>query len=265
MPVKVEVGELPLRLRLLSALGFAERREARVPDGVRVYAVGDIHGCSMQLDRLHQQIAADAASSRGDKSIVYLGDYIDRGPDSRGVIERLLHGVPQGFDVTFIKGNHEAAILSFLEDAGYYRAWRAYGAPETLISYGVHPPLYDAPGKFEEARRALVAAIPGEHLKFLRSLELTSIVGDYAFVHAGIRPGLRIEEQSEQDLLWIREDFLDCTALYDKVVVHGHTPVPAPVRLRNRIAVDTGVYVSGVLTCAVLEGDSCRFIQAGNG
>jgi serine/threonine protein phosphatase 1 len=249
----------------MSALGFKSTRRAKTPDGVRIYAVGDIHGCAAALDALHARIADDAASHAGDTQIVYLGDYIDRGPDSRGIVERMLHAVPKGLSARYIKGNHDAALLAFLEDAQIYRMWRGFGAPQTLLSYGVRPPLFDSFDAFETARRSLAAALPADHLQFFRSLKLKFVSGGYAFVHAGIRPGLDLESQSEADLLRIRDAFLSCTAAFDKVVVHGHTPVPGPVRLHNRIAVDTGVYATGILTCAVLEGESCRFIQVGNG
>jgi serine/threonine protein phosphatase 1 len=263
MNVAGETKERARGSRLLALFGFGARNPARMEPGVRFYAVGDIHGCAAQLDNLHAKIAADADSFAGEKRIVYLGDYVDRGPDSRGVIDRLLGNGPAGFGVHCIKGNHEAALLDFLADSQTYRAWRSYGAPETLMSYGVRPPLFDSPDAFEAARVALAGAIPRTHLDFLRTLALTYEAGDYLFVHAGIRPGLDIESQSEADLLWIREDFLGCSATHGKIVVHGHTPVSNPVRLSNRIAVDTGVYATGILTCAVLEGESCRFLQAG--
>ncbi len=263
MAIQAEVVSSRRRSKLLSAFGFRPKREARVPDHMRLYAVGDIHGCAVQLDELHARISADAAFFPGDKVIVYLGDYIDRGPNSCGTVERLIGGVPEGFRARYIKGNHDAALLDFLENAATYRAWRAYGAPETLLSYGVRPPLFDSLEKLEEARLALAAALPREHLRFFRSLEPFVVLGDYALVHAGIRPGLSVENQSEEDLLWIRDDFLNCTEYYDKVIVHGHTPEPRPVRLHNRIGLDTGAYATGILSCAVLEGAGCRFIQAG--
>lgn len=250
--------------RLLSSLGLRRRHEARVPAGLRVYAVGDVHGCVALLDEMHDRIADDAASFVDDKLIVYLGDYIDRGPDSRGVVERLLHRVPKGFSIRFLKGNHEAALLDFLENAETYRVWRAYGAPETLLSYGVRPPLFDALEQLESARKSLRSVMPQDHLAFYTALESKVVVGDYAFVHAGIRPGIPLASQCEADLLWIREEFLDCASPFEKIIVHGHTPVAMPQRFSNRIAVDTGAYATGVLTCAVLEGTGCRFIHAGH-
>jgi serine/threonine protein phosphatase 1 len=263
MTIQAEASQPSRRAKWLAALGFGPKREARVPAGMRLYTIGDIHGCAALLDRLHARIEADAASYVGEKRIIYLGDYVDRGPDSRGVIDRLIGSVPKGFSARYVKGNHDQALLDFLRDAEAYRTWRSYGAPETLLSYDVRPPLFDSSEKFEEARIALAAQLPPAHLAFLRALESAVVVGDYAFVHAGIRPGTNIEDQSDQDLLWIRDEFLACTSAHEKVVVHGHTPISAPIRLHNRIGLDTGAYATGILSCAVLEGAECRFIQAG--
>jgi serine/threonine protein phosphatase 1 len=265
MTILAEASQPTRRAKWLAALGFRPKQHARVPEATRVYAVGDIHGCDAALGGLHARIEADAVSFSGRKVIVYLGDYVDRGPNSRGVIDRLIGCVPEGFSAHYVKGNHDQALLDFLADAQTYRAWRAFGAPETLLSYGVRPPLFDSSEKFEEARQALQGAMPLAHLEFLRSLRPSVVLGDYAFVHAGIRPGMSIEDQSEQDLLWIREDFLNCTAAHEKVIVHGHTPLARPLSLHNRIAVDTGAYATGVLSCVVLEGEGRRFIQADRG
>jgi serine/threonine protein phosphatase 1 len=234
-----------------------------VPKDVRVYAVGDIHGCVDQLDGLIAAIVNDSTCFVGKKYLIFLGDYVDRGPDSKGVIDYLLHRLPPEFSARFLKGNHEATLLDFLVNPDTYRAWRTYGAPETLLSYGVRPPLFEAQERLEEARAAFSAAIPADHLAFLRSLELHVVVGDYAFAHAGIRPGRTLEEQNESDLLWIRDDFLNSSATHPKVIVHGHTPTPRPLNLRNRIGIDTGVYATGVLSSLVLEESTRRFITVG--
>jgi serine/threonine protein phosphatase 1 len=248
--------------RLMKAMGLVKRAPARLPANMRVYAVGDIHGCAALLDILHDGIAEDAKQTRGDRRIVYLGDYVDRGNDSKGVIDRVRTKVPAGFTAHYVKGNHDAALLDFLEDPETYRVWRSFGAADTLLSYGVRPPLFDSLEHMAAARDALRAALPKEHLAFFRALELKVTLGDYVFVHAGIRPGISIESQTEEDLLWIRDEFLASTLVHDKVVVHGHTPLSAPVRTANRISVDTGAYATGILTCAVLEGTACRFLQA---
>ena len=246
----------------MKAMGLTKPVPARLPPKTRVYAIGDIHGCARLLDLMFEHIAEDAKDAPHDRHVVYLGDYIDRGNDSKGVIERVMKGGPRGFTAHYIKGNHDAALLDFLEDPESYRAWRSFGAADTLLSYNVHPPLYDSKEQRIAARDALLAAIPADHLAFFRALELKVTIGDYAFVHAGVRPGVSLERQSEEDLLWIRDEFLSSTLPHGKVVVHGHTPLRAPVRTSNRISVDTGAYATGVLTCAVLEGTTCRFLQA---
>ena len=246
----------------MKAIGLAKRAPARVPADMRVYAVGDIHGCAALLDLMHARIAEDAKDVHADRRVVYLGDYIDRGNDSKGVIDRVRSKVPAGFTAHYVKGNHDAALLDFLEDPETYRAWRSFGAADTLISYGVRPPLYDSEEQRIAARDALKRALPPEHLAFFRALELKVTLGDYVFVHAGIRPGISMESQSEEDLLWIRDEFLASTLVHEKVVVHGHTPLSGPVRTANRISIDTGAYATGILTCAVLEGTTCRFLQA---
>lgn len=256
----VETSRPRAKGRLLKVFGLKPR--ARVPEGMRVYAIGDIHGCSHLLDLLHEKIARDAKKFRGEKIVVYLGDFIDRGHDSKGVVERLLHAVPAGMQAHYIKGNHDAALLAFLVDPGTYRVWRNFGAAETLQSYGVSAPLFDAMDQFEAARVALSQALPREHLAFFNNLALKVEIGDYMFCHAGVRPGVAIDEQCEEDLLWIREEFLNSNLAFGKVVVHGHTPLLAPVRTANRISVDTGAYATGTLSAAVLERKRCRFLQA---
>jgi serine/threonine protein phosphatase 1 len=248
--------------RLMKAMGWGERAPPQAPDGVRIYAVGDIHGCAALLDLLHEAIDRDTGNVTADKHIVYLGDFVDRGPDSKGVIERVMHDTPKGFHAHYIKGNHDAALLGFLEDPKSYRVWRGFGAGDTLLSYGVRPPLFDSVDQMTKARDALRDALPAPHLAFFRALKLQVTLGDYVFVHAGVRPGVPLVRQLEEDLLWIRDEFLSSTLPHEKVVVHGHTPLVSPECTRNRISVDTGAYATGILTCAVLEGTSCRFLQA---
>ncbi len=238
---------------------------SRVPEGVTVYAVGDIHGRADLLRRLSEVIFADAAEEKepGHRhAIVFLGDYIDRGFQSRDVIELLSNGMFEGFEARFLKGNHESALLKFLDDATHGPLWAGYGGVETLVSYNVQPPR--SRENFEEweaARLELVRVMPDHHRLFLERLELCLVLGDYAFVHAGLRPGKPLEEQSEKDLLWIRDEFLNDKQSFDSVIVHGHTPISAPHRDFRRIGVDTGAYMSGKLTAVRLRGDDVSFLS----
>ncbi len=222
--------------------------------GRLVYAVGDIHGRLDLLRRLIADIIANAAmaGTDGRPVVVFLGDYVDRGPDSRGVIDQLLQLTKaSGFEIHSLMGNHEQAMLWFLDDPKAGRGWVMHGGAETLASYGVTAPSPQASDDdWEAARLALRAALPTDHLTFLLSLELYLEIGDYLFVHAGIKPGVPLHKQAEKDLLWIRDDFLNASYTGDKVVVHGHTPAPEPVFYAGRIGVDTGAYATGLL-CAV--------------
>ena len=250
-------------------LGWRSRSNAepvaRVPDGTRLYAVGDIHGRDDLLDRLLQAIVRDAASAGGGtrRVLLYLGDYVDRGLSSRQVIERLLGSPPEGFEVIHLLGNHEEAFLGFLEGKPIAFNWFKYGGLETLYSYEVPIPRRSAaPGNLDALRRDAIAAVPAAHAAFLRGCKLWHVEGDYAFVHAGVRPGVPLDRQEAEDLLWIREAFLDSRADHGgKVVVHGHTICPRPEIRRNRINIDTGAYASGRLTCLVLEGAGRRFLH----
>ncbi len=235
---------------------------AAVPRGLRVYAIGDVHGRLDLLDRMLDLIEADAAPTPDlVKYIVYLGDYVDRGAHSRGVIERLIEGPPPGFGAIHLKGNHEASMLDFLEDVRIGPSWLTYGGTATLASYHVPPPHADSPPEeMAQAQEMLRRALPPAHRAFLDSLRTSVTIGDYLFVHAGIRPGVPLERQRENDLLWIREDFLRSTADHGKMVVHGHTICPEPEVRANRIGIDTGAFATHHLTCLVLEGTERRFL-----
>ncbi|HJS86950.1 MAG TPA: metallophosphoesterase family protein [Acetobacteraceae bacterium] len=229
---------------------------ARLPAGRRVYAIGDIHGCLAQLNALHEAIAADlAARPAAAPLLVHIGDYVDRGPDSAGVIERLRHGPPiAGVPTVNLKGNHEQTMMEAL--AGERAAgtdWLFHGGKLALASYGIDP---DGP------REAWKTAVPETHLAFLQGLTMMHREGGYLFVHAGIRPGVPLEEQAPEDLLRIRQPFLFTEQALGVVVVHGHTPVKTPVVRRNRIGIDTGAVFGGDLTCIVLEGATLRFLTA---
>lgn len=232
-------------------------------NGEVVYAVGDIHGRLDLLDIMLRLIADAAGNEAGRARVIFLGDYIDRGPASSGVLGRLAGLKSDGARLCFLKGNHEASMLRFLDDASLGPQWCAFGGIETLASYGVAAPreAEDDAG-WELARQELAARLPPAHLEFLQRLDLMTEVGDYVFVHAGVRPGQSLETQAEEDLLWIRDDFLNDRRRLPKIVVHGHTPQPAPVRDRRRIGLDTGAYMTGVLTAARIEAGDVTFMSA---
>lgn len=239
---------------------------AQVPQGRRVYAVGDIHGRADLLIRLLQDLRTDIARGgfEGRPILIFLGDYIDRGFQSKEVIDVLLGEMLSPFETYFLKGNHEAALLQFLGDPGIGPRWAEYGGAETLVSYGVRPPrTRTSVEEWAQASEALHDKLPPEHLNFLKNLDLSVRIGDYVFVHAGVRPGVPLDEQSEQDLLWIREEFLSDRRLLEAVIVHGHTPTSKPHRDGRRIGIDTGAYLSGTLTAARFEHDGVEFISTG--
>ena len=250
--------------------GRQGRDAATVPPGTRVYAVGDCHGCLEALRGLRAAIAADSARAdaegpRADRRVVvYLGDYIDRGPDSRGVVDLLIGEPLAGFESVHLLGNHEALMRGFLDGEDVAPVWLRNGGAETLRSYGLDVaalsglwPGGDAPA----LRDALIPAVPEAHRAFLDGLALSHVEGDYFFAHAGVRPGVPLERQGEIDLLWIREPFLGSTADHGKVVVHGHSAAAEVAVRANRIGIDTGACYGGKLTALVLEGSRRRFLQ----
>lgn len=243
-----------------------DRVTARVPDGMRIYAIGDIHGRVDLLRKLHGQILTDSSSlsSNIGKIVIYLGDYVDRGLESREVIDLLIDEPLPGFESIHLRGNHEEAFLKFLKDVTIGPSWFRIGGDATVYSYGVRIPLDVAPEqRFAYISEYLSDAIPPNHREFLSRLEQSWRIGDYLFVHAGLRPGRSLEEQTTEDLLWIREEFLDSTADHGSIVVHGHSVTEAPEIRKNRIGIDTGAYTSNILTSLVLEGGDQRFIATG--
>lgn len=240
----------------------ADEPAAQVPPGSRVYAIGDIHGRADLLADLHGAILADAESAPERRVVVYLGDYVDRGLQSRMVVDMLVSDPLPGFERVHLKGNHEAALLDFLTDAEVGPGWMQYGGAATLMSYRASPPAGDAsPSAFATAQQELAQRLPPEHLAFFRNLPLCHEEADYFFVHAGVRPGVALSEQSADDLIWIRNDFLDCKEAFGRIVVHGHTITEEPDVRRNRIGIDTGAFATGRLTCLVLEGTERRFLS----
>lgn len=240
-----------------------EPARARVPDGSVVYAIGDVHGCTGQLDALHEAIVADAATRSATRRVlVWLGDYVDRGPNSRGVLDRLL-SPPPGFDAIALKGNHEQFLLDFLADPSIGPHWMMNGGAETLASYGI--PIMDGcyfrADRWDALSRALRDALPPAHRRLLDRLRPSHREGDYLFVHAGIRPGTPLDEQEIDDLIWIRGEFLFSEADHGATVVHGHTISDEPQIRPNRIGIDTGSFFSDHLTALVLEGTDRHMLQ----
>jgi serine/threonine protein phosphatase 1 len=230
-----------------------ERRPPSLPDGVRVYAVGDLHGRADLLRDLVPQIELDLVINPVAKAIViFLGDYIDRGPASRQVIELLVE-LEKSLDVIFLKGNHESFALDFLDNPDVLDRWRNYGGLETLLSYGLTPSIRPTQKENAELARAFAATLPESHHRFLTRLKTSFSCGDFFFVHAGVRPGVPLEEQREEDLLWIRNEFLVSEIDFGKIVVHGHEPVDHPEIRFNRINIDTGAFATGRLTCLIIE------------
>ncbi|HUW35831.1 MAG TPA: metallophosphoesterase [Rhodocyclaceae bacterium] len=250
-----------------------ERRElpslpgggAAPPADTVVYAVGDIHGRCDLLESIHEDIAADSRQRAARRKVlVYLGDYVSRGIDSQRVVELVLRAPPGGCEVVCLKGNHEDQLLRYLDgdlDAG--RRWFDVDGLDTLAHYGVAAKVGRERGEetMESLRQRFARALPPEHLEFFRRLAVSHSEGGYRFVHAGIRPGVPLAEQSEHDQMWIRKPFLDSDLDHGAVVVHGHSVSAGPQLRHNRIGIDTGAYASGVLTCLVLDGETRCVLQ----
>jgi serine/threonine protein phosphatase 1 len=226
---------------------------------MRLYAVGDVHGCNRLLGAVHEAIAEDLeARPAADHRIIHVGDYVDRGPDSAGAVERLIKLAAENPKVVCLKGNHEAMLLEFLGDPRA-RGFLNNGGLDTIRSYGVRLP-WPKSLEPEALRHELAATMPPEHLLFIQNLRLSARFGDYFFCHAGVRPKVPLAKQKEEDLLWIRYEFLDDPREHEAVIVHGHTPNEEPEMRRNRINIDTGAFATGRLTCLVLEGTTHWFL-----
>ena len=233
--------------------------KASLPEGLRVYAIGDIHGCYVELKKLLKAIKKDLEDYDGESRLVFLGDYVDRGPDSKAVIEKLVSGKLPGDKQHFLLGNHEEAMMKVM-DGKSKRAndWLSFGGRQMMESYGVgKKELYEAGG---DVGAILREVMPKSHRKFFEKLKLKKQIGDYLFVHAGIRPGVPIDEQEQGDLVWIRDRFLKSDRDHGVVVVHGHTISEKPQNKANRIGVDTGCYATGQLTAVRLQGSERAFI-----
>jgi serine/threonine protein phosphatase 1 len=248
---------------------FAAKRSKRgpsaaIPPGERIYAVGDIHGRLDLLDRLLVMIAEDHTRRGGSVALqhIFLGDLVDRGPQSAHVVERLLQFGKRYPETIFLTGNHEEVFLQAAKgDLKALRFFNRIGGRETILSYGIDEQTY-LESDYEQLMLRLRMAVPSEHIAFLDSFDNIAVRGDYAFVHAGIRPGTPLDEQSGSDLRWIREEFLGHKGPLEKIIVHGHTIFDDVEQLDYRIGLDTGAYASGVLTAMGFEGDERWILQA---
>jgi serine/threonine protein phosphatase 1 len=245
---------------MVQSLKLKSHTRPRLPGGLRVYAIGDVHGRADLLKNLFALIDADLArrpSARAQQ--IMLGDYIDRGPASREVIDLILARAAQ-HEVVALKGNHDAFVLQALDDPAAMGDWLMMDGVETLASYGLTSANV-ARSRLSDLARAFATALPERHLEFFRGLKSSFSCGDFFFAHAGVRPGIDLSLQAEDDLLWIRQEFLRYGGDFGKVIVHGHSPVRDVEFHPNRIAVDTAAYTSGKLTALVIEDSSLRVID----
>lgn len=237
-----------------------EDRRFCLPPAMRVYAIGDIHGRLDLLEAAFRRIDADIAKAPASEIVeITLGDYVDRGPASRQVIDALI-ARQRRTNLISLKGNHEDLFLSCLSDQQLLETWLALGCVPTLASYGIKISHERDEDFIRDLAESLQKKIPPTHTDWLSNLPTSHSCGDFLFVHAGIRPGVPIKAQSDRDLMWIRNDFLDFDALFEKFVVHGHTPVMTPDMRHNRVNIDTGAYATNVLTCLRIEDDRLSFI-----
>ncbi|MGX7893868.1 metallophosphoesterase family protein [Tsuneonella sp. HG222] len=237
-----------------------------VPEGARVYAIGDVHGRADLLGKLLRQIEADhAARPAAQQIVIFLGDLIDRGPASREVVEMARQFAAERKDVHLLKGNHEEVFLQTLEgDAQTMRLFARIGGRETLASYGITEAEFEN-GSYTELAELAAERVPPEHKRFLDRGKDSMTLGDYLFVHAGVRPDKALAEQTSKDMRWIRGEFLDFEGELEKVVVHGHSIAMEVQEHPHRIGIDTGAFQTGVLTALALEGEDRWFLQAREG
>jgi serine/threonine protein phosphatase 1 len=251
---------MPSLLPGVERLRISGRRPS-LPLGLRVYAIGDVHGRLDLLDQLLTLIAADTRGRPANQILhVFLGDYIDRGPSSCQTIARLIaHGGQN--EAVFLKGNHEAIAVRCLRDPSIFDQWMRLGGLETLTSYGVSFDGVPDRKPIAMLQSAFHEALPATHLRFFRDLQVSFACGDFFFVHAGVKPRVELSEQKENDLLWIRDEFLNSTEDFGKIVVHGHTPTREIQVMPNRVNIDTGAFATDRLTCLVIEGSGLSVID----
>ncbi|MEH2539973.1 MULTISPECIES: metallophosphoesterase family protein [unclassified Bradyrhizobium] len=231
---------------------------ASAPAGTRIYAVGDIHGRADLLSEIIARIDDDIRRRPIAHTVeIYLGDYVDRGPHSKTVIDLLTVRLVANHAVC-LRGNHEAVMEGFLQDPAILQYWLQLGGMQTLASYGVE--LHDETATASEVHRRFLDAFPRAHQLFMQCLRNQFSCGDFLFVHAGIRPDVPIEHQDPNDLIWIRDEFLGSTRDHEQFIVHGHTPVPHPDIRHNRINIDTAAWRTGTLTCIAIEGSAILFL-----
>lgn len=239
------------------------RGSFRVPEGQRVYAIGDIHGRDDLFAQLIEMIRVDAAARGPAKvTLILLGDLVDRGPDSAQVVERAMQLREEFSDMRLLTGNHEECFLAALTgDVRRVRYFMRIGGEATIRSYWEDDVSFSE-ASFEDVAKRLPSLVPPEHINFLGHGEDVIEIGDYAFVHAGIRPGIPLEKQSLSDLRWIRDEFLDDLGDHGKMIVHGHSITARPDEQANRIGIDLGAFKSGTLACLGLEGGRRWFLFA---
>ncbi len=229
--------------------------DASGPTSMRIYAIGDVHGRLDLLRAMHDRIAGDLDRHRpADWRIIHLGDYTDRGPDSKGVLDFLIAARGRDERVISLAGNHDLGLLEFLAKPDAHGLFANNGGQQTARSYGVELD-FSMPSAMAAGAAALRSAVPATHIEFIRSLPRSIAFGDFFFCHAGIRPGVALDRQSPEDLIWIRQEFLGHPSLHEKIVVHGHTPFHEPEVMSNRINVDTGAFRLGILSAVIIDGE----------
>lgn len=252
--------------------GFGKKRSnakiagdwiAKAPEGKRCYAIGDVHGCLDLLTDLIEKIREDDAQKPEKETfVVFLGDLIDRGPDSKGVLDYLIHSPPDFAKNVFLTGNHEIALLNGLKgDNKLLQTWLNQGGIQCALSYGV-PANQLLGAEPDHIQSVLMQAIPQKHIAFLESLKTSARFGDYFLVHAGVRPGVSLSDQRTEDFFWIRDEFLSSDFDFGVKVIHGHSVSEEVQEKQNRIGVDTGAYNTGILTAICLEDESKSYLQA---